>query len=584
MKTTRTATKTIIAALVALGLGHAVAHANLVTTSAVWQAPLDTQRAKPYAVAFEARNNRLWTANFGNNTVSVREANSGRVVRVLSTGRCPMSVIVDDARHQVFVVNSASKSVECFDTDSFRLIKTIAVGRNPQIGALDAHTGRLWVANCDDATVSVIAADLNSVQTLRSGKGACDVAVDAKNRRVYVANSLAASVKVFDADSKTPVNTIALDADPFSLALDSESGALFVSHCDTGNLSFLPEPATGKAFSIRVGGNPLGLAIDAARGRVYVADYDNQKLQLLDTAGHVLEACEVGDSPLGITFDPKTGRVWVAGVADNTLDVVDLQNTTRPQLCLADLMPPAPKAVLVAAPLAPAVSQPAPLAINCGSQLSASKPVIIKDAPAPFTQVFDEDPIANLPAPPAARRSRQTLAQKPLFDEVSAGQIGQRIASEAWKLQTSGASANYVHQCDRLADTAILAATRRFNGLVGPQPGGDSAAQTMHRFQKAGFGFAFAEGTQLRAGDLLYAGENVGGGYGHAMIVGPTGLICDQYGAKTKPTVKPQWVVRADDVFGNSKLSVRSVAKVTKVVAPVGKVPTFPKMPGFPKR
>lgn len=118
------------------------------------------------------------------------------------------------------------------------------------------------------------------------------------------------------------------------------------------------------------------------------------------------------------------------------------------------------------------------------------------------------------------------------------GGVGDKIAAAAVRMQSR--ASNFVHQCDRLADTTVRAATTMFNGIMGPRSG-DTAARTMARFMNAGIGHR-ANGN-YKAGDIAYTGNHVGGGAGHVMIVGPDGRFYDQYGANRKPKTRPDWVV-----------------------------------------
>ena len=72
-------------------------------------------------------------------------------------------------------------------------------------------------------------ADGETIASLPTGAGPIAPLLDTPRKRLYVTNRGDGSVSVFDAESYDLVETIALPAHPNSLALDPESGALFVT-------------------------------------------------------------------------------------------------------------------------------------------------------------------------------------------------------------------------------------------------------------------------------------------------------------------------------------------------------------------
>src|SRR5919202_5936894 len=130
--------------------------------------------------------------------------------------------------------------------DSAPLVHTVAVGTFTGV-AVDAQTGRAFVDNDDASGVTILASPGGRVlHTVATGADPDGVAVDVRRARVFVAdhdqNALGSSgasvmsgsaahsgyVDVLDARSGRILSAIPVGADPDAVAVDRQSGAVFV--------------------------------------------------------------------------------------------------------------------------------------------------------------------------------------------------------------------------------------------------------------------------------------------------------------------------------------------------------------------
>lgn len=105
------------------------------------------------------------------------------------TGSIPSAVAVDGKRDRIYVANYEDDSLTILEEPTGKVVGTIKVGHRPQAVAVDTATNRIYVANTHSGTVSVI--DGNRIQplaTVKAGKAPYAIAVPAHARRVYVAN------------------------------------------------------------------------------------------------------------------------------------------------------------------------------------------------------------------------------------------------------------------------------------------------------------------------------------------------------------------------------------------------------------
>jgi len=107
----------------------------------------------------------------------------------LSAGEIPCAIAVNSQVNLLYVANYGDNSVSVIDATTGRKTATVAVGRHPKAVAFDANRNLVYVANTSDGTVTVINAVNNGVvATLPAGKNPFALAVVPGSSGLYVAN------------------------------------------------------------------------------------------------------------------------------------------------------------------------------------------------------------------------------------------------------------------------------------------------------------------------------------------------------------------------------------------------------------
>lgn len=115
----------------------------------------------------------------------------------VDVGHQPSGITVDPLRNRVYVANNADDTVSIINSTSNKVISTVNVGHSP-VNLVTSPSGtKLYVANYDDDTVSVInTVSRKAVATIPVGAGPYDLVVNPKGTYVYVANQEDSSVSV----------------------------------------------------------------------------------------------------------------------------------------------------------------------------------------------------------------------------------------------------------------------------------------------------------------------------------------------------------------------------------------------------
>jgi YVTN family beta-propeller protein len=174
----------------------------------------------------------------------------------------------------VLIVTSDDRA-HLLDARSGQVLHSVAVGHGAAALALDSRTGRVFVTNQDDNTVSVLDAASGAVRgVIDVGIAPGEVAVDTRHGLVLVANLGDNTVSVLDENSRIVVHSIATGWRPETIAVDEQNGhALVADH--SGNLSVLD--LRHGSIARLPGMNPavVAVAVDWRRGHAYVVSGDN---------------------------------------------------------------------------------------------------------------------------------------------------------------------------------------------------------------------------------------------------------------------------------------------------------------------
>lgn len=115
--------------------------------------------AIPCAVAVNAATNRVYVVNYGDETLSVVDGATKKVVATVAVGSHPQAVAVDAQRNRVYVANVHGDSVTEIDGVTNRVVRTRPAGKNPYAIAVSEATGQVFVADLEGDPLTVLATE-----------------------------------------------------------------------------------------------------------------------------------------------------------------------------------------------------------------------------------------------------------------------------------------------------------------------------------------------------------------------------------------------------------------------------------------
>ncbi len=218
----------------------------------------------PGGIAIDENDNFLYVALSQNNALGIVDLSSGMLTGTVQTGVAPFTVLL--AGSSAFVSNwggrmprpgevtspsadtpvlvdsagtAMSGTVSVLDVKKSTVIAEIEVGLHPSGMAMTADRKRLFVANANSDTVSVIDTDrLRQVETIKVspdpswpfGSEPNAVAVDAAGKTLYIAVGGENAIAIFDLQNQRMRGFVPAAWYPGSVILDGASQRLYVAN------------------------------------------------------------------------------------------------------------------------------------------------------------------------------------------------------------------------------------------------------------------------------------------------------------------------------------------------------------------
>lgn len=223
----------------------------------------------------------------------------------------------------MLAMSSASFSEEAVD---YHVTRSVVLGSPDRWDYVifDPASGRVYVAHGDEITVvdGKGGAIVGHVKGLPGGTHG--VAIVTSLGIGFTDDGEAGQAAAFDLASLSIKTRVKAAEDADAIALDPQSGHVFVINGDTGTITVI-DPKTSAAVATIQGGGKLEYAVASGTGKLYVNGADKKEVLKVDTQSNRVEArwpipnCT---SPHGLALDPATHRLFVSCL-NNLLTVLD---------------------------------------------------------------------------------------------------------------------------------------------------------------------------------------------------------------------------------------------------------------------
>jgi len=217
---------------------------------------------RAHVVTLTNDNRQAWVANIGDNTISIVDTTSFRILGTIGVGKGPTGLTFSRDGRFAYVSNQGDKTVEIIDTASLKVIKAIPVGTNPHFLVLGPD-GRIWGTNTGGTDIYVIdPATQDKIASLNVGPAPQQIAFGFKGLQgpnAYVTVAGLNRVVVVSADPKNLriLEQIDVGQRPNGISGNREGTRLFVVHEVSNDLKVIDTGSSSVLATVPVGRKPI---------------------------------------------------------------------------------------------------------------------------------------------------------------------------------------------------------------------------------------------------------------------------------------------------------------------------------------
>jgi YVTN family beta-propeller protein len=224
----------------------------------------------------------------------------------------------DEKNQRLFVAGLGNNTVEIVDAGTAKVVDRIANLKTPQGIAVTPDGSRIAVANDADGTCRIFdGASLKQLYSVDLQDDADNVRYDAQKKLFWVGYG-SGGVAVIDPQSGKVLQNIKLDGHPESFQLESSGKRMFVNVPGAGHIAVVDReknevvarwPLTGVAAN-------FPMALDEARHRLFVGCRKPAKLLVLDTeSGKTVATLDIVGDTDDLFYNAANHRIYVIGGA-----------------------------------------------------------------------------------------------------------------------------------------------------------------------------------------------------------------------------------------------------------------------------
>jgi YVTN family beta-propeller protein len=303
-----------------------VVFAALVSAYSVFTVPVGVN---PGSLAVIPQTGEIVVANSGSNDVSIVDADTLRVSTVRA-GLSPTVLAVDPTTGYTYVANSAqSVMTAIYGFGEGKKRKSFATGAGGFGVAVNSVTGRVYVVNNADGTVTMVDSRTDMTATIRVGQRPRGIGVNESTNRVYVANIWDSSVTVINGATNAVIATVPVTSWPYDVVVNPDTNRVYVGSGDATYVTVI-DGATHGTVEVPAVWSPALLAINRVTNRIYAAGTQGDGgITVIDGANGTSSTIPTPAGSRGFlslgapVVNDLTNTVYVPDAASTNLLVID---------------------------------------------------------------------------------------------------------------------------------------------------------------------------------------------------------------------------------------------------------------------
>ena len=168
--------------------------------------------------------------------------------------------------------------------------------------------------------------DINSFEDIRLDQVPYMLAVNSETGHVYLSHPFTDRLSVIDGKTSNIINkSIKLGDQPNDIEINPISNQLYVTHPQDSSISVIDLKNYNLTKLIKTNGSPYFIALNLKDSKLYASNVKHNTVSIIDLDGqnNTIHSIGVGVRPTDIEFNPKNNLTYVINSGDNTISVID---------------------------------------------------------------------------------------------------------------------------------------------------------------------------------------------------------------------------------------------------------------------
>jgi YVTN family beta-propeller protein len=246
----------------------------------------------------------------------------------IATGNVSAAIAINPDGSKVYVANDQDANISVISTSSNTVTSTITLSQAngppyPRAIACSNNGSLVYASGYNNAKMHTINASTEAVTVSNWVNTSYAMAVGPVSGYVYTSHD--PQNTVYNGSNSVTVGTY-----PLGIAINPSETKLYCCNWYTGNVGSLSvvnivNNTMAVAASITTGlSNPRYAAVNADGSKVYVTCSGSNKVAVIDASNNTIStSITVGSSPYGIAINKSGTRVYAANSAGTTISVID---------------------------------------------------------------------------------------------------------------------------------------------------------------------------------------------------------------------------------------------------------------------
>ncbi|MGE5644917.1 MAG: YncE family protein [Acidobacteriota bacterium] len=273
-----------------------------------------------HGIAFNPVSKKVYAVDLTRGRVAILDTATQSVTHV-PVGSGPVSLAVNARTGRVYVANADDGTVSVLDAKTNAVAATLKIRSRPYFIAVNSETGKVYVTHTFSDRISVIDGITNAVTELKTGSIDL-ISVDSIANTIYLLGYEGGSLAVLDGATLALARREA-GKHAWGMDIDEPAHTLYVARMGTADV--IAMPAGGAAPSIIPAGRAVSsIAVNSRTHRIYAGNYSGNSVTAIDgNARRALATVAVGERPQAVAVDERRNLVYVANTKSGTVTVID---------------------------------------------------------------------------------------------------------------------------------------------------------------------------------------------------------------------------------------------------------------------